>query len=256
MFAILMYSIAGGLLAVLATARVEQIAWKFLRLVGLLAVAALAIPMVAGLRDGGLTWVSGAALGTAVFASFLAVYAPIAERAPRGLRLVCASGGAAGLLAASLAAMEANASAGLTAALTTAAQTLSGLLLGSITLAWLLGHAYLTATRMTLAPLLHFSRMLSWTVGIRLGFLVVSFAVAWLTGDLPIAARLGDAWLIACLRIGVGLVGVAVFAYMVADCVRLRSTQSATGILYFGSVMAYVGELAGQQLTREIGWPL
>ena len=46
------------------------------------------------------------------------------------------------------------------------------------------------------------------------------------------------------------------FAYMVADCVRLRSTQSATGILYFGSVFAYIGELASQQLLLDCGWPL
>ena len=63
-------------------------------------------------------------------------------------------------------------------------------------------------------------------------------------------------WLVASLKIGVGLVAVGAFAYMVADCVRLRSTQSATGILYFGSLFAYVGELAGLQLLTECGWPI
>ena len=84
-------------------------------------------------------------------------------------------------------------------------------------------------------------------------------ALAWATKDPAGAAlwtRLENAWLFAILRIGVGLVAVAVFAYMVSDCVRIRSTQSATGILYFGSVMAYIGELASPYLTRELGWPI
>ena len=39
MVATLLYSIAGGMLSILATARVEQIAWAFLRLVGLIVLA-------------------------------------------------------------------------------------------------------------------------------------------------------------------------------------------------------------------------
>jgi hypothetical protein len=109
---------------------------------------------------------------------------------------------------------------------------------------------------MTIAPLRHFSRMLSWTVVARSAFLCASLGLAWATGGASIFTQLADAWLIALLRIGVGLIAVGVFAYMVSDCVARRATQSATGILYFGSVMAYVGELAGHQLTLEIGWPL
>jgi hypothetical protein len=63
-------------------------------------------------------------------------------------------------------------------------------------------------------------------------------------------------WLIVFLRVGLGIVGVGAFTYMVLDCVRLRSTQSATGILYFGSIFAYIGELASQYLLYEWGWPI
>jgi len=112
---------------------------------------------------------------------------------------------------------------------------------------------------MTIVPLRHFSRMLSWSVAIRIVFLLLSVLIAWrgVGGASPaILTHLEQCWLIATLRVGVGLAAVAAFAYMVSDCVRLRSTQSATGILYFGSVMAYVGELASQQLVRELGWPI
>jgi hypothetical protein len=138
-------------------------------------------------------------------------------------------------------------------------QVLGAWLLGSITLAWLLGHAYLTATKMTIAPLRYFSRTLSMAVAVRVTFLVLAAALAWWMQDTSVPTvwtRLEQWWLIALLRVGVGLVAVAIMTYMVADCVRLRSTQSATGILYFASVMAYVGELASQYLTRELGWPL
>jgi hypothetical protein len=67
---------------------------------------------------------------------------------------------------------------------------------------------------------------------------------------------LAMAWLIVILRVGVGLAAVAVFAYMVSDCVRMRSTQSATGILYFGSVFTYIGEFCALDFLRDYGWPL
>jgi hypothetical protein len=36
---------------------------------------------------------------------------------------------------------------------------------------------------------------------------------------------------------------------MAWQCVRLRSTQSATGILFFASVLVAIGELTSQQLA-------
>jgi len=136
---------------------------------------------------------------------------------------------------------------------------LGSILLGSVTVAWLLGHAYLTATKMTIAPLMHFSRVLSWAVAARAAFLVLSLGAAWLVGaegGQAVSAVIYNSWLVTSLRILMGIVVLGVFAYMVAGCVRIRSTQSATGILYFGSVFAYIGELAGLQLIQECGWPL
>jgi hypothetical protein len=158
--------------------------------------------------------------------------------------------------------------------------------------AWLLGHAYLTQTRMTIAPLRHFSRVLLWAVGIRSVFLLISLGLGFsgaigtlhragavetgvqaaplpdaataapptaagrTPGRVDLTAALSGAWLMLSLRIGLGLVAVGVFSWMVWECVRLRSTQSATGILYFASLFAIIGELASQQFIQEIGWPL
>ncbi len=272
MVATLLYSIAGGMLSILATARVEQIAWKFLRLAGFIVLAITSGVTVWCLRSSpppldtamktmvGLGAVVGTGAIIVVFAS------PLAARWTRSFRLGCALFGVAGIAAASVSAVtmlqtavDARQLARWAVPLVVLSQLLAALMLGSITVAWLLGHAYLTATKMTIAPLRHFSRMLSWTVAARLLFTLLSVTIAWQVGGdptSPILLRVGQSWLIVVLRVGVGLIAVAVFAYMVSDCVRLRSTQSATGILYFGSLMAYLGELASQQLLHELGWPI
>ncbi len=263
-----LYSLAGGMLVVLAGVRIEQIAWRFLRLIGLVVFAIACGVTVWTIRRAELgfsineTWQIGAGASLAVAAMAVVFTAPFATRMARVFRLFCAAGGLAGILAAcicALARLDNAPSVPLAATSVIIGQVLGALLLGSITVAWLIGHAYLTATRMTIAPLRQISRMLVWAVTIRIGFLMVSLAVAWAVGvDMhpSILARLGYAWLVLLLRVGLGLVAVGAFAFMVLDCVRRRATQSATGILYFGSIFAYVGELANQQLITECGWSL
>jgi hypothetical protein len=121
--------------------------------------------------------------------------------------------------------------------------------------AWLLGHAYLTATRMTIAPLRRLSVLLAGAVALRILVSLGAVAAAAAGGSMALA-DLGHHWMLLSLRGGVGLLLPAVFAYMVYDCVRLRSTQSATGILYFASPFIYVGELCSLMATGEFGWPV
>ena len=215
---------------------------------------------------------SAKARPTAPPAAAIAIMAPRAAQRAMIFTLVTASTGLSGIAAASIMALHSlpspHDSALIAGLLTVISQCLTAMLAGSITVTWLLGHAYLTATKMTVAPLRHFSRMLLLSVGLRLFFLATSLLFAWFadpSGGAPptlatlhpsIWNQLLGAWLLVTLRVGIGLFAVAVFAYMISDCVRLRATQSATGILYFGSVFVYVGELANQQLMIECGWPL
>jgi hypothetical protein len=257
------------MLMALATCDPRTMSWRFLRVAVTVALAltgvALAVrwgdhPMPDGqfglsIPDG-LTWASVVAGGAAL------MLVPTSERRPRAFRWTSGFGGAAGLTAVCLLAVEAadpRVRSGVNCTSIVLGQLLGTWLLGSITVAWLLGHAYLTATRMTIAPLRHFSRLLSWSVWSRIVYVPISLAAAWL-GRPPegpsVLLLVEDYWLIVFLRVGVGLVAVAVFAYMVSDCVRLRSTQSATGILYFASVFAYMGQLAGQYMIVELGWTL
>lgn len=278
MVATLLYSIAGGMLAVVSTARVEQIAWRFLRVVGLLTLAMFVGVSVWLVKQtpggaGEAHWSVMAGFAAALGASALVVLAPMSEGNAWMIRLLTAMFGAVGLVAACGSALTVLSSrfhgvplfrwAGM---MTVFGQLTSALLLGTITIAWLLGHAYLTATKMTIAPLRHFSRLLVWSIMAKIAFVLVSLLAGWLLTRSPgsvepafsptLMTLLYRSWLVVSLQGVVGLLAVAVFAFMVADCVRLRSTQSATGILYFASVFAYVGELAAQQLLMECGWPI
>ena len=263
-----LYSLAGGMMVILATGRVEQIAWKFLRLIGTIVLTLAAGTTAWQLREtGDGAWEAhGVVLPLAILLGLSGIVvvflAPFSARWPRLFRLACVCGGSAGLAAACvLAGGGLNAAGGGVAGMLLGAtsQTLGGLVVGSLTVAWLLGHAYLTATEMTIAPLRHFSRMLSWAVGARILFMLVSLALAWMLGGGEggaILSRLLNQWIVVSLRVGLGLIALGLFAYMVSDCVRRRATQSATGILYFGSIFAYVGELASQYLVTECGWPV
>jgi hypothetical protein len=262
-----LYALSGGMLVILSATRVEQIAWNFLRLVGFLSFAMICFDTLWSLVRGvdhGLAsdWAIRLGLVTAFAAVVLVFIAGLADRRPGLIRVICGVGGLTGIAAA--AAMIAQALSGAGAStpvivLAVCGQILGALLLGSITLAWLLGHAYLTATRMTIAPLRHLSRLLLWSVTLRLVFLIAVLGFPFLLGEvagLPSKQAIMGSWLLLILRVGVGLILVGVFAYMVADCVRLRATQSATGILYFASIPAYVGELAAHHLTLYLTWPM
>ena len=55
---------------------------------------------------------------------------------------------------------------------------------------------------------------------------------------------LGGRWLI-------GLVGPAIIAWMVWQAAKIRSTQSATGMLYVGVILTFFGELTAQLLAAR-----
>ena len=117
----------------------------------------------------------------------------------------------------------------------------------------LLGHAYLTASRMQILP---FERLNLWLAGVLLGRFAMSVIVAV---GLQLHRPVAHLWNLYGLYIGtrwlVGLVIPAVFVYMAHDCIKRRSTQAATGILYVTGVLIFIGELLALYLVRETGLP-
>jgi hypothetical protein len=126
----------------------------------------------------------------------------------------------------------------------------SAVLMGSMVAAMLLGHSYLIAPTMSIEPL---QRMVGWLVGaiaVRAAVAGVSHIPSLRTAGTSVVGDSSDAlwWEMVCARWLIGIVGPAVIAWMVWQTARIRSTQSATGILYAGVILVFFGELLGQLL--------
>jgi hypothetical protein len=118
----------------------------------------------------------------------------------------------------------------------------SAWLLGAATAAMLLGHWYLTATGMALTPLRQYTLFLGLAVVVR------GLVAAW-----EMAASSGSgsrAWTLEVLRWG-GLAGPLVMAWLTLQILKFRNTQSATGVLYAATILAYMGEMAAALLARS-----
>ena len=117
----------------------------------------------------------------------------------------------------------------------------------------LLGHAYLTASRMTIEPFRRLNLALGAVVALRIVMSVGG--VLWLQRWRPVEMLWGVYGLYMLTRWLVGLGVAGVFVYMAHDCIRRRSTQSATGILYVAGVLVFIGEIVALYLVRETGLP-
>jgi hypothetical protein len=132
-----------------------------------------------------------------------------------------------------------------------ASDAASAALLGTAMTAMLLGHFYLIAPGMSLTPLLRLLAALAGAVLVRMA-LAAAGLWSWTAGhSLANLTDVNVLWL--PLRWGLGLVGPLVLAWMAWQAARIRSTQSATGILYVAVAFCFLGELTGQLLWSSTG---
>jgi hypothetical protein len=123
----------------------------------------------------------------------------------------------------------------------------SAALLGTATTAMLMGHSYLIAPAMSLTPLLNLLRGVFAAVALRMAVSGVELW-SWTASHWPV--RLEDETvLLLPVRWGVGLFGPLILGYMAWRAARIRSTQSATGILYVVVICCFLGELLSQLLA-------
>ena len=145
-------------------------------------------------------------------------------------------------------------------ALTIASFVTSAALLGSAFTAMLLGHWYLVLPSMDVSLL---QSIVKFHLGSTLARGLAVGAVAWA------AAATWDSFLAPSFlsyvfsidgiffwqRLLFGLIGPVVLAYMTWETAKLRSTQSATGILYVDLFMVIVGELVAKYLLLSAALP-
>ncbi|MCI0332760.1 MAG: hypothetical protein L0228_06015 [Planctomycetes bacterium] len=130
--------------------------------------------------------------------------------------------------------------------------TTSGLVLGLVFAAMLLGHWYLNAPGMSLAPLRRLLAAVALVVIIQAIVSTIGLASAWST-----QTEISSAWLLfVALRWSFGICGVLALLWMAWRTLEIPNTQSATGILYVAVIGVFVGELTAALLSAESAVPL
>lgn len=128
----------------------------------------------------------------------------------------------------------------------------SGLLLGVIIAAMFLGHWYLNTPTMELVPLRRLVALMIIAVVIRTVLCAAGLGMnLWTTGPLA-----GFSLAFISLRWLSGLIGTLVMAWMTWETLKIPNTQSATGILYVGVILAFLGELSSMLLSVETLYPV
>jgi hypothetical protein len=136
----------------------------------------------------------------------------------------------------------------------------SALLLGAATAAMILGHYYLVVLDLPISALRRLTVLLILAVLLRAGAVGVVLAG-------PLHAGFEEARLIAAglwsadgifvwMRLLFGIAGPLSLSWFIWKTVEIRSTQSATGILYVQLFLVLAGELLAKYLRVAAGYPL
>lgn len=264
MFAAFLAQCAAGCFLAVAVSAIRQCGWRYLRLMAIVSVSIAAFAMVLLLRESVSSGETAqgpgvVALGAGILFGlvWLFVNAAQSENIRNTQRAWPAIAGIACLTAAIVFSIDADAlltaekaSAGLSQSVVMGINTLLGaVLLGTTTAAMLLGHRYLTDTDMPIAPLRRLTKLYLGVIVARIVWVAGASIPVWSSTFQPAESELYF-WLALCVRVGVGMVVAAIFAWMIWDCVKRRATQSATALYYLSMLMVFIGELAGQFLMR------
>lgn len=128
----------------------------------------------------------------------------------------------------------------------------SGLVLGWTIAAMFLGHWYLNAPGMALAPLRKLVALMGGAVLLRGLFCAATTWLAWRSGSLT---RVDD-WLFLSLRWLSGLIGALALVWMTWQTLKIPNTQSATGMLYVGVIATFLGELVSMLMSARTAFPV
>jgi hypothetical protein len=128
---------------------------------------------------------------------------------------------------------------------------LSALVVGSATTAMLMGHSYLISPSMSIAPLMRLLAAIGVSVVLRTGLACVGLW-EW-TSNHGMASLETELMLWLPVRWLLGLIAPLVLGWMAWETARIRSTQSATGILYVVVIVCFLAELTSLLLVEKTG---
>lgn len=132
--------------------------------------------------------------------------------------------------------------------------------LGATTVGMLLGHWYLTTPTMSIDPLKRVNLLLCLAACMRLTMSALMLAVFWFASwweDGSSASKFSSSVLIfLSVRWLAGVIGPFVVSWMVWRILKYRNTQAATGVLFVGVILAFMGDMMAALLLQETKLPL
>jgi hypothetical protein len=199
-----------------------------------------------------------------VFAEAVLVFywATIGRALTRYQRLILAAAAGVGLLAVVLQALTVAAAwAPVTRALTVASFLSSVVFLGGACTAMILGHWYLVIPSMQVRHLQSLVKVHIASMVVRVAVVAAAVIVAiatWEPGLGPSFRRyiLSVDGIFFWQRVLFGLLGPAILSYLTWETAKIRSTQSATGILYVDFFTVVVGEVLAKYLLLATRVPV
>jgi hypothetical protein len=240
--------LAAGMLAALLLLPAGQVNPRFFRTHFLTALGLTAVAAVF-LRDAATPWL-WLALAGAVAGCFIGSMVWSLDGAPGGRVVNVAAVGFLGT-AVALAGRGSPTDPGV--AWQAADELTSTALLGTAMTAMLIGHSYLIAPTMSIAPLVRLLGALAVATILRLA---VAGAGLWFWSESHSLTILSEVTIWLPVRWLLGFVGPLVLAGLAWQTAKIRSTQSATGILYVVVILCFLGELTGQLLRATTGYVL
>ena len=248
--------LAFGVLLAMAFVPRAPVGALFYRVMGTSALVPILLAVVMPLSTDTGTWSDPQVVAALVAALAYPIYSgPVrGRRWAVGLTLgIAATGAAVGLC---LAQEPALAEPG-KLALATLSALATGAVAGSVGLAMVLGHWYLTVPNLQIAHLRRLNRV---TIGSMCASILLLVAVCAAfrepleAAESPLFGATGLFYL--GTRVLVGLALPLVFAAMAAGSLKYKNTRSATGILYASTVLVLIGTAVAVSLQDTYGIPL
>jgi hypothetical protein len=131
----------------------------------------------------------------------------------------------------------------------------SALLFGIVNYAMILGHYYLVVPKLSEKPLIT-SMKITWLfILIKLIFSTISTIGAkdFFVEETTLGAGYSFNWIMLIMRYLWGYVAVGILSYFAWKLSKIRSTQSATGVMYVMVFFGIVGELISLYLFKQFG---
>ena len=131
----------------------------------------------------------------------------------------------------------------------------SALLFGIVNYAMILGHYYLVVPKLSEKPLV-VSMKITWLfLFIKLCFSTIATLKAkdFFVEETTLGAGYSFNWIMLIMRYLWGYAAVGILSYFAWKLSKIRSTQSATGVMYVMVFFAIVGELISLYLFQQFG---